>query len=90
MQYVRVHRGADAASNHHLVLIKLKLKLKSSVEKGGNRTRYNVERLKDKERMDTFRLLHDLLDEENIKSTHIGNVLRRHGLALVKTFWGRK
>ena len=88
MQYVRVHRGADAASDHHLVL--MKVKLKSRVENGGNRTRYNVECLRDKERMETFRLLHDLLDEENIKSTHIGNVLRRHGLALVKTFWGRK
>ena len=29
MQDVRVHRGADAASDHHLVLTKLKLKLKS-------------------------------------------------------------
>ena len=29
MQYVRVDRGADAASDHHLVLTKLKLKLRS-------------------------------------------------------------
>ena len=33
MQDVRVHRGADAASDHHLVLTKQKLKLKSRVEK---------------------------------------------------------
>ena len=32
MQDVRVHRGADAASDHHLVLTNLKLKLKSRVE----------------------------------------------------------
>ena len=56
MQDVRVHRGADAASDHHLVLTKLKLKLKSRVEKRKNRTRYNVEFLKDKEKMETFRL----------------------------------
>ncbi len=56
MQDVRVHRGADAASDHHLVLKKLKLKLKSRVEKRKNRTRYNVEFLKDIERMETFRL----------------------------------
>ena len=75
MQDVRVHRGADAASDHHLVLTKLKLELKSRVEKRKNRTRYNVEFLKDKERMETFRLtlsntydtLQDLLDEENME-----------------------
>ena len=74
MQDVRVHRGADASSDHHLVLTKLKLKLKNRVEKPKNRTRYNVEFLKDKERMETFRLtlskyetVHDLLDEENMK-----------------------
>ena len=76
MQDVRVHRGADAASDHHLVLTKLKLKLKSRVvDKRKNRTRYNVEFLKDKERMETFRLklsnkyetLQDPLDEENME-----------------------
>ena len=56
MQDVRAHKGADAASDHHLVLAKLKLKLKSRVEKRKNRTIYNVEFLKDKERMETFRL----------------------------------
>ena len=76
MQDVSVHRGADAASDHHIVLTKLKLKLKNRVEKRKNRRRYNVEFLKDKERMETFRLtlsnkydtLHDLLDEEKKKT----------------------
>ena len=36
-------QGADAASDHQLVLTKLKLKLKSRVEKRKYRTRYNVE-----------------------------------------------
>ena len=81
MQDVRVHRGADAASDHHLVLTKLKLKLKSIVEKRKNRTIYNVEFLKDKERMEIFRLtlsnnydtLQYVLDEENMEvNPHLG------------------
>ena len=56
MQDVRVHRGADAASYHHLVMTKLTLKLKSRAEKRKTRTIYNVEFLKHKERMETFRL----------------------------------
>ena len=70
-----VLRGADAASDHHLVLTKLKPKPKSRVDKRKNRTIYNVEFLKDKERMETFRLtlsskyetLQDLLDEDNME-----------------------
>ena len=66
----------------HLGLTKRNLKLKSKVEKRENRTRYNVEFLKDQERMDTFTLtlsnkydtLHDLLYEETWKLTHIWNV----------------
>ena len=98
MQDVRVHRGADGASDHHLVLTKLKLKLKSRVEKRKNRTRYNVEFLKDKERTETFRLtlsnkyetLRDLLDEENMEVNPHWECLRRHGVAHVKKCWGRK
>ena len=75
MQDGRVHSVADAASDHHIVLTKLKLKMKSRVEKRKNRTRYNVDFLKDKERMETFRLtlsnkydtVQDLLDEENME-----------------------
>ena len=71
MQDVR----ADAASDQHLVLTKLKLKLEIRVEKWKARTRFNVEFLKDKERMETFRLalsskcetLHNLLDVENME-----------------------
>ena len=86
MQDVRVHRGADAASDHQLVLTKLKLKLKSRVEKRKNRTRYNVEFLKDKEKMETFRLtlsntydtLQELLDEENMEVNPHWECLKKH------------
>ena len=93
MQEVDVHRGADAASaDHHLVPTKLKLYLKSRVETRKNRTRYNVEFLKDKEIMGTFRLtlsnkyetLQDLLDEGNMEVNPHWECLKKHGPAHVK------
>ena len=48
MQDVHVHvlRGADVASDHHLVLTKLKLKLKKSWSLLNTRVKYNVTVLK--------------------------------------------
>ena len=59
------------------MLTKLKLKLESRVESRKNRTRYKVELLKNKERMETFRLtmsnkyetLQDFLGEHGSKPT---------------------
>ena len=74
MQDVRIHRGADAASDHHLVLARQKLKLKKIEVKRSTRTRYNMDFLKENERTETFELtlsnkynaLEDLLEEENL------------------------
>ena len=74
MQDVRVQRGADAASDHHLVLARMKMKLKKREVKKRTRTQYNVDFLKDRLTTETFRLtvrnkyetLHDLLDEGNM------------------------
>ena len=44
---VRVMRGADAASDHHLVLAKIKLKLKKNTNPSNPQVRYNIEYLKD-------------------------------------------
>ena len=96
MQDVRVHRGADAASDHHLVLTKLKLKLKSRVEKRKNR--YNVEFLKDKEKMETFRLtlsnkyatLQDLLDEENMEVNAHWECLKKTRTSTCEEVLGKK
>ncbi|KAK2159897.1 hypothetical protein NP493_1681g00012 [Ridgeia piscesae] len=74
MQDVRVQRGADAASDHHLVLARMKMKLKKREVKKSTRTQYNVDFLKDRLTTETFRLtvrnkyetLHDLLDEGNM------------------------
>ena len=74
MQDVRVQRGADAASDHHLVLARMKMKLKKREVKRSTRTQYNVDFLKDRLTTETFRLtvrnkyeaLQDLLDEGNM------------------------
>ena len=54
---VRVKRGADAASDHHMVITKLRLKLKAA-NKFEQRTgvRYNTTFLKQKEKLESFRI----------------------------------
>jgi len=46
LQDVRVRRGADVASDHHLVVAKLKLK-RNQMEASDRRVKYNVSLLKD-------------------------------------------
>ena len=48
MQDVKVQRGADAASDHHLGLASMKMKIKNRVVKRNTRTQYNVDFLKDR------------------------------------------
>ena len=74
MQDVRVQRGADAAPDHHLVLARMKMKLKKREVKRSTRTQYNVDFLQDRVTTETFRLtvknkyeaLQDILDEGNM------------------------
>ena len=75
MQFdIRVQRGANTASDHHLLLARMKMKLKKREIKRNTRTRYNVDVLKDREVTQIFRLtisnkheaLQDLLEEENM------------------------
>ena len=88
----------DAASDHHLVLTKLMLKLKPRIEMPKNRTRYNVEFLKDKERMETFRLtlsnkyetLQDLLDEENMEVNPHWECLKKTQTSTCEEVLGKK
>ena len=44
---VRVRRGADAASDHHLLTARLKLKLKRMDRQAAGRAKYNINLLKD-------------------------------------------
>ena len=44
---VRVRRGADAASDHHLLTARLKLKLKRTDRQAAGRAKYNINLLKD-------------------------------------------
>ena len=74
LQDVRVKRGADVASDHHLLTARLKLKLKKNkTETTAYSQKYNVSLLRDAEKQGEFRLklsnkfevLQDLLEEEN-------------------------
>ena len=56
MQDVRAQIGADAASDHHLVLARMKMKLKKRDIERSTRTQCNVDFLKDRLTTETFRL----------------------------------
>uniref|UniRef100_A0AAV2J1Z3 Reverse transcriptase domain-containing protein n=1 Tax=Knipowitschia caucasica TaxID=637954 RepID=A0AAV2J1Z3_KNICA len=73
LQDVRVKRGADVASDHHLLVARLKLKLKKSWTGGlSQRQRYNTAALKDTRKQEEFKVtlsnkfqaLGELLGEE--------------------------
>ncbi|KAK3759649.1 hypothetical protein RRG08_062181 [Elysia crispata] len=75
LQDVRVKRGADVGSDHHLLVARLKLKLKKNyVGEIGNRKRYNLRLLKENTHREEFKLtlsnkfqvLQELLEEESI------------------------
>lgn len=53
---VRAMRGADSASDHFMVVGKLKLRLKKSMQKN-SRMKYDVEKLKDGNTIESFKLL---------------------------------
>jgi len=71
---VRVMRGADVASDHHLVTAKLRLKLKKNgPDQERRRARYNINYLKDPRVLEAYKttvsnryqVLQELLDEES-------------------------
>ena len=75
LQDVRVKRGADIASDHHLLVAKLKLKLKKNWNgETGQRQRFNTGLLKDTDKLEEYRLaltnrfqvLQEILEEETI------------------------
>nr|KAG5702940.1 hypothetical protein BaRGS_034713 [Batillaria attramentaria] len=73
LQDVRVKRGADVASDHHLLVARLKLKLKKNwTGETGQRQRYNTTLLKGTTKLQEFQIilsnkfqvLQELLEEE--------------------------
>ena len=73
LQDVRVKRGADVPSDHHLVTARLKLKLRrNGVEQERRKARYNVDFLKDPRTAEEykvalaniFKVLQELYDED--------------------------
>ncbi|XP_073668552.1 uncharacterized protein [Paramisgurnus dabryanus] len=75
LQDVRVKRGADVASDHHLLTAKIKLKLKKNWTNGGNkRQRFNTNLLENESKLkefqitisNKFQVLQDLGEEATI------------------------
>ncbi|VDP49388.1 unnamed protein product [Schistosoma margrebowiei] len=73
MEVVRSRRGADVASDHHLVVANLKLKLKTNwTSRQTALQRFNIAFLRDTDKLDEFKIalnnrfqaLQDLLEEE--------------------------
>ncbi|XP_012943709.1 uncharacterized protein LOC101861615 [Aplysia californica] len=56
LQDVKVRRGADVGSDHHLVTARIKLKLKKTFTREATRTRFNVHTLNDGNVRSAFRL----------------------------------
>ena len=55
---IRTKRGADAASDHHLVITKLQLKLKRFIQMNApSRAKYNVNQLREERIAQNFRVL---------------------------------
>ena len=76
LQGVRVKRGADVASDHHLLVASLKLKLKKNwTGESSQRQQYNTASLKDNKKKEEFKVtlsnkfqvLEELLEEETIE-----------------------
>lgn len=75
---VRVRRGADVASDHHLVITRVKLKLKTNPGVITRRQRYNVSLLRDNEERgeyqnrlyNKFQVLQELVAEDDIPMEH--------------------
>jgi len=57
MQDVRVKRGADAASDHHLLVAEVKIKLLSHKRPRSGRHQYDVSKLKDPQCLNEFHLV---------------------------------
>ena len=53
---VRVKRGADAASDHHLIVARVRLKLKRNYKARNQSIKYNVHYLKDSDTVQSFRV----------------------------------
>ena len=54
--YVRVMRGADVSSDHHLLLTSVRLRLKRYPKESHTRTKYNVGKLRDQDTRAAFQI----------------------------------
>ncbi|XP_043922942.1 uncharacterized protein LOC122798228, partial [Protopterus annectens] len=98
LQDVRVKRGANVASDHHLVVARLKLKLKrTQVQESSRRIKYNVHLLKDSQTKEQFNIalknkfevLQELVEEGGVNSSW-QNVKKAVDLAFQETLGPKK
>ena len=85
MHDVKVKRGADATSDHHLVVAVLKIKLKAYKDQAARPShKYNVHSLKVKSEAENFKI------KLKNQLKNIGTALERSGQQPAKQFWPRK
>ena len=95
---MRVMRGADVPSDHHLLVTTVQLKLKKNVTTGNQRPKFNVGMLKDKnvqekfstELSNRFQLLQDMLGNDEIKIEDMWNTNKRLWLDSSEHVLGRR
>ena len=95
---VRVYRGANGASDYHLVLARIKMKLKRVWVTRSTRPRYNVGFLKDREVLGRFRLslnnryqvLQNLLEDESTDLQNQWHLTKETGINVCEDVLGRR
>jgi len=77
LQDVKARRGADIASDHHLVVAKLKMKLSARKKQRNPRIRFDVKKLRTKETRETFQITlrnrFEVLREEDNEGESVEN-----------------
>ncbi|VDP21583.1 unnamed protein product [Schistosoma margrebowiei] len=87
MEDVRTRRGVDIASDHHLIIVKMKVNLKNQWTTGQTALyRFNTAFLRDTDELnhfmitpnDKFQALQDLLKGEGITMNDKWKVIKKH------------
>ena len=97
-QDVRVRRGADVPSDHHLLLTTVRLRLKKNITASNQRTKFNVGLLRDQSVQEKFSIdlsnrfqpLQELLENEETEIEHKWNHSKKLWLDTCEQIIGKK
>ena len=97
-QDVRVRRGADVPSDHHLLLTTIRLRLKKNITASNQRTKFNVGLLRDQsvqekisiDLSNRFQPLQELLDNEETEIEHNWNHSKKLWLDICEQILDKK